>query len=67
MKLSPEQEKLLAAIRKVWESYPSLRFLQLIGNVFGPVSSNDIYYIANDIFLDRLLYTYDPDKSQKTP
>ena len=60
MKLEPEQEKLLADIRKVWEASPSLRFLQLIGNCFGRVSPDDIYFVDDDEFQAELLHTYGP-------
>ena len=59
MKLAPEQEKLLATIRKIWEAMPSLRFLQLIGNCFGPISPADIYFIDDDKFQECLSHTYD--------
>ena len=70
MKLTLEQEKILADIRKVWEAMPDLRFLQLIGNCFGRVSSSDIYFVDDSAFQGGLLTSYHyifPDKSQKTP
>ena len=48
MTLSIEQQNLLDRIGKVWRSMPSLRFLQLIGNCFGPVTNLGIFVRGQD-------------------
>ena len=58
MELNPEQQKILTIITKIWEANPSLRFLQLIGNCFGPTSLKDIYFIGDDDLKKCLEYTY---------
>ena len=64
MELTLEQEKLLALIRKIWEGMPSLRFLQLIGNCFGPISPGDIYFIGDSDFEKCLKTTYNHMKDR---
>lgn len=56
--LSAEQQEILDRITKVWKHYPSLRFLQLIGNCFGPVKPSDIYFVSDIDFLNRLQESY---------
>lgn len=59
MALNPEQEELLKQIGKIWEAQPNLRFLQLIGNCFGPTSPGDIYFIGDYKFKKCLERTYE--------
>lgn len=56
--LSAEQQEILDQIRKVWKCNPKLRFLQLIGNCFGPVASGDIYFVGDADFLKCIKESY---------
>lgn len=56
--LSAEQQEILDQITKVWKCNPSLRFLQLIGNCFGPVSPGDIYFVDDADFLKYMKVNY---------
>ncbi len=66
MQLSPEQTKILDLIEATWKGDPNLRFLQMIGNCFGPVAPRDIYFVTDKEFLSCLTPTYiDPSEGEK--
>lgn len=58
MNLNPEQQKIIAHVTEIWEANPALRFLQLIGNCFGPITPRDIYFVSDDDFQKCLKHTY---------
>ncbi len=56
--LHPDQEKLLALVIGIWRKYPSLRLLQLFGNVTGATQLKDIYFVGDVELYTGLLETY---------
>ena len=65
MELEPEQLELLELIKKIWRTDPSLRFLQLIGNCLGPVSTGDIYFIDDNTLSKGLRCQYGRGRKEK--
>lgn len=60
---------MLDLIRSVWESYPDLRLGQLIMNTRPPNldtidSFEDMFYVEDDVLLERLKETYFNKKPQ---
>lgn len=52
-------DKVLIEIGKLWHKYPDLRLGQLISNAFV-----DIYYIEDDLLVERLYEYYDELEKQ---
>jgi len=54
---NPERiEKILNILKRVWTTYPDLRFGQLVENIFGEVI--ELYWIEDDEF-ELLLLEYE--------
>ena len=58
--MNSEQRRIMSYIQTIWNDpqYHGLRFLQLIGNCFGPVSTGDIYFVSDDQMIKYLRTMY---------
>ena len=51
-----EQQALLDELKRIWEQHPTLRFMQILGNLFD--YGHDPYYLGDKDLIGKLRHTY---------